>query len=73
MRREIDNGGAEMAGHGKQAKGGAGYVRGKLEWMVGKLTHNRSLQARGAAHQAKGGMTYETGKAQGAMDKLTKR
>ena len=62
-----------MSGTGKQAKGGMEYLKGKIQWMVGKLTHNRSMQARGVGHQAKGGATYETGKAQGAMHKFTKR
>ena len=62
-----------MAGTGNQAKGGMAYLRGKLQWMVGKLTHNRSMQARGVGNQAKGGVTYDMGKSQGSMDRLTRR
>ena len=62
-----------MAHTGKQAKGAMAYLKGKIEWIVGKATHNRSMQAQGAGDQAKGGITYEAGKAQGAMDKMKKR
>jgi uncharacterized protein YjbJ (UPF0337 family) len=62
-----------MAGKSNQAKGGMGYVKGKLQWVIGKMTRDRSLQARGAGNEAKGGMTYEAGKAQGAVGKLTKK
>ena len=62
-----------MSATGKKAAGGMEYLRGKVLWMRGKLTHNRSMQARGVGRQAKGGVKYETGKAQGATDKFTDR
>jgi uncharacterized protein YjbJ (UPF0337 family) len=62
-----------MAGMGNQIKGGLEYLKGKIQWMVGKRSGNRSMQAKGAGHQVKGGVTYETGKAQGALDKLAKK
>jgi uncharacterized protein YjbJ (UPF0337 family) len=62
-----------MAGTRNQIKGGMGYVRGRVQCMVGKLTHNRSMQARGAGNQVKGGVRFEAGKAQGARDTLTTR
>ena len=60
-----------MAGMENQAKGGFAYLKGKLQWMVGKFTGNRSMQAKGAGNQVKGGVKYETGKVQGAIDKFT--
>jgi uncharacterized protein YjbJ (UPF0337 family) len=62
-----------MAGMGKQVRGGIEYLKGKIQWMVGKRSGNRSMQAKGAGHQVKGGATYETGKVQKTLNKTANK
>jgi uncharacterized protein YjbJ (UPF0337 family) len=52
-----------MSSAGKKAAGGIEYIRGKLLRAWGKITGNRSMQA-------KGGARYEVGKAQRKADDL---
>lgn len=58
-----------MSGTKNTAAGATEYIKGKLLWVWGRLTGNRSMQARGAGHKAKGGARYGFGKAQRSVDK----
>jgi uncharacterized protein YjbJ (UPF0337 family) len=61
-----------MSGTGKKVAGGVQYVKGKLQRALGKLTGNRSMQARGWGNQAAGGTKYGVGRAQDAVDDVTR-
>jgi uncharacterized protein YjbJ (UPF0337 family) len=57
-----------MSGTGKQAGGALEYLKGKMQRIVGGMTGDKSMRARGMGHQAKGGAKYETGKVQNKVD-----
>jgi uncharacterized protein YjbJ (UPF0337 family) len=61
-----------MSGTGKMSSGAIEYLKGKLQWMIGKMTGSYKTRARGVGHQIKGGAKYETGKAERNLKRSSK-